>query len=379
MPKRKRHQKGSLQLRKVGKHKTWLFFYYENGRRRCKTIAAASKLFTKSQAEIAAQEIMTGINGRVDGSAGQAITFEQYVLEIYLPYCKKHRWKNSTTMTTENRIKSHLVDAFGDRQICSLRRQELQEFLENKAARGLSFSIVDHLRWDLRSILELAADDGYVERNPAGSINTPRQALPGEKRVMAREDVVKAIQILPLRESLIVKLAIFCGMRPGEIFGMKWGQVSDNCLEVLRRVYRGLVDTPKTRRSVRMVGLPPGVVADLAFWRSVSKHAGGDDWVFPSENPSTPLSRDNLWRRNIQPKLAKVGLGWATFQVMRRTYSSLSRVAGADRKVVADQMGHGIGVNLDEYTIASLDQRAAATAKLEAYLLKTAETSTAVM
>ena len=155
--------------------------------------------------------------------------------------------------------------------------------------------------------------------------------------------------------------------------------VSDNCLEVLRRVYRGLVDTPKTRRSVRKVGLPPGVVADLAFWRSVSKQAGGDDWVFASENPSTPLSRDNLWRRNIQPRLAKVGLGWARFQVMRRTYSSLSREAGADRKVVADQMGHGIGVNLDEYTIASLDQRAAATAKLEAYLLKTAETSTAVM
>ena len=92
-----------------------------------------------------------------------------------------------------------------------------------------------------------------------------------------------------------------------------------------------------------------------------------------------PLSRDNLWRRNIQPRLAKVELGWATFQVMRRTYSSLSREAGADRKVVADQMVHGIGVNLDEYTIASLDQRAAATAKLEAYLLKTAETSTAVM
>jgi hypothetical protein len=86
-----------------------------------------------------------------------------------------------------------------------------------------------------------------------------------------------------------------------------------------------------------------------------------------------------LSRRNIQPKLAAVGLGWASFQVMRRTYSSLSREAGADRKVVADQMGHGIGVNLDEYTITSLDQLTAATSKLEVYLLETAECPKEVM
>jgi hypothetical protein len=38
----------------------------------------------------------------------------------------------------------------------------------------------------------------------------------------------------------------------------------------------------------------------------------------PSETLQTPLSRDNVWRRSIQPKLAAAGLGWASFQVMRR-------------------------------------------------------------
>jgi integrase len=96
------------------------------------------------------------------------------------------------------------------------------------------------------------------ERNPAGSISTPRQAVAGEKKVMTRENVATAIRALGFREALIGKLAIFCGMRPGEIFGLKWGQVANDHVAILQRVYRGLVDTPKTKRSVRKIGLPPG-------------------------------------------------------------------------------------------------------------------------
>ena len=50
---------------------------------------------------------------------------------------------------------------------------------------------------------------------------------------------------------------------------------------------------------------------------------------------------------------------------MRRTHASLSRKAGIDPKLVADQLGHGLGVNLDVYTIAELDQRLLAVNALE--------------
>jgi integrase len=84
-----------------------------------------------------------------------------------------------------------------------------------------------------------------------------------------------------------------------------------------------------------------------------------------SESLTTPVGRDNLWRRNIEPPLKAIKLDWATFQIMRRTHASLSRKAGIDPKLVADQLGHGIGVNLDTYTIADLDQRLAAVNTLE--------------
>jgi hypothetical protein len=54
---------------------------------------------------------------------------------------------------------------------------------------------------------------------------------------------------------------------------------------------------------------------------------------------------------------------------MRRTHASLSRQAGLDPKLVADQLGHGLGVNLDVYTVAALEKRQHAVEGLEASLL----------
>jgi hypothetical protein len=41
----------------------------------------------------------------------------------------------------------------------------------------------------------------------------------------------------------------------------------------------------------------------------------------------------------MQPKLEKIGLDWATFQVLRKTNASLSKKYGVDPKVAADQRG----------------------------------------
>jgi len=79
----------------------------------------------------------------------------------------------------------------------------------------------------------------------------------------------------------------------------------------------------------------------------------------------TPISRDNLWRRNMQPKLAAVRLNWATFQVLRKTNASLSKKAGVDPKVAADQRGHGLGVSMEVYTISDRQQKSRAVKKLE--------------
>ena len=98
-----------------------------------------------------------------------------------------------------------------------------------------------------------------------------------------------------------------------------------------------------------------------------------DAFLFPSEAGVTPLRPDNLWKRDIRPRLTKVGLGWVNFQVLRRTNASLSRKAKIDDKVSADQRRHGPGVSLGVYAISDLDQKIEAVTRLESEVIEAPE------
>jgi len=71
----------------------------------------------------------------------------------------------------------------------------------------------------------------------------------------------------------------------------------------------------------------------------------------------------------MKPKLEKIGLDWATFQILRRTNGSLSKKYGIDPKIASDQRGHGIVVSLKVYTCSDREQKRDAVDKLEAAVL----------
>jgi hypothetical protein len=76
-----------------------------------------------------------------------------------------------------NRVSVHLVAPFSDRELSGFRRDELQDLLHLKVNKdGLSFSVVDHLRWDLKQSFDMAVAEGQVVRNPALLLFTPKEA-----------------------------------------------------------------------------------------------------------------------------------------------------------------------------------------------------------
>ena len=158
-------------------------------------------------------------------------------------------------------------------------------------------------------------------------------------------------------------------MRPGEIFALTWNRLQGHYAEIRQRVYKGQMDTPKTVKSVREVALSRGLIAEIEAWRQVSIDTQPKAWVFPSERIITPLAKDNCWRRHISPKLKEVGLGWVNFQVMRRTHSTLMKQLKWDPKVVADQLGHTLNVNLNVYTQAPMEMKVEAVNELEGALV----------
>jgi integrase len=294
-------------------------------------------------------------------------TFGDFVKNLVFPFCRR-RWKQSTCGTTEDRIRFHLIGHWNDRLIGSFNRDELQDFLDAKASK-LSFSTVDHLRWDLHQIFQFAVAERLIPSNPAELLFTPLEAKRAQTRAMTKEEVNKLFNALGLRERLIVKFCVIAGMRPGEVFALTRGAVSECHVEINQRVYRGIIDTPKTAKSVRKAAFSDGLLSDLSAWLNQMPNTGPSGWLFPSENLTTPLSRDNLWRRYIRPKLKDIRLEWVNFQVLRRTHSTLMRELNIDPKTVADQQGHTVDVNLNVYTETPVALKKQAVDGLESALI----------
>jgi integrase len=353
---RRRHQQGSLKIR-CG---SWVAQWWDHGRRRNKVLGIVSET-TKSEAKSKLAEIMARINGSRQAPSDQ-VKFENFVNQVYLPFYRR-KWKSSTIACNEDRVKRHITSEFGELALGSFTRTGLQDFLDRKTAVGLSFSTVDHLRWDWKQILGMAVAEGNLYKNPAILLFTPRQTRRTSKPVMTRQDVMLLFSVLEPRELLICMLATIAGMRPGEIFGLQWRHVQADRIEVEQRVYRGQIDSPKT--GPRSVALSNRLQVLFAQGRAFFGDPGPECWVFPSERLKTPLRKDNCWRRWIGPRLKSIGLGWVNFQVMRRTHASLMRELGVDPKTVADQLGHSVDVDLNVYSQTSIGVRRDAVNTLE--------------
>jgi integrase len=69
---------------------------------------------------------------------------------------------------------------------------------------------------------------------------------------------------------LIVALACFLGLRPGEIAGLRWEDFDSQEVHIRRSVVRGKIGTPKTVESLAPIPLIDPVRIPLELWRVIA-------------------------------------------------------------------------------------------------------------
>jgi integrase len=339
-------QRGSLKPVKYQGAKAWRAQWREAGKGRTRILWRCADL-SRGEARAELDRIVAAVSGREFQAAPIVDTLRQYTENEYLAQMTR-RWKASTAATTEQIIETHILCEIGARPLAAITRKELQALLDRKTTDGLSFSVVAHIRWQLRAILRMAKSDGLITTEPAEALVTPTQATT-DKRVIGPEDIVRAQMVHNLPERLILRLAVCEGMRPGEIVGLKIMDIQADGIHVERRIYRGKVDTPKSTRSRRLIPPTPATRELLVRYIELIGDGDPDCWLFASERGATPVSYSNIYRRRIQPALARVRLGYVNFQILRRSWVTEFSQVEEDPHVRARLGGHSVDVHENHY------------------------------
>ena len=255
----------------------------------------------------------------------------------------------------------HIAPALGRVKLKALSPAHLQGFYRAKLDAGLSPRTVQYLHVVLHRALKQALRWGLVPRNVSEAVDPPRvrreeirPLSPAQARTLletARDDRLEALYVL----------AVHCGLRQGELLGLKWDDVDleRGTLQVRRTLSGGTFTAPKTAKSRRTVRLKQSALEALRRHlerQLVEIDRAGPLWqenglIFATER-GTPLNRHNLGSRSFKPLLKRAGLPQSTrFHDLRHTCATLLLVQGIHPKVVQELLGHSnVGITLDTYS-----------------------------
>lgn len=188
----------------------------------------------------------------------------------------------------------------------------------------------------LRTLCNAAVRDGLLVNSPCtlSGAATVRRA---ERQTAAPEQVAQLAANMPTRYAAAVTVAAWSGLRQGELFALRRGDVdlSAGCVHV-RRGRDGLT---KTAGSVRTVYLPGFVTATLAAHLARFTGSGPDALVFPSATGSMVAS-SNLSVIFARARGRVGGLDSLTWHDLRHTGATLAYTAGANIREVQRRLGH---------------------------------------
>jgi len=322
---RDRYQEGSLVL--VGKRvKKWRGHYYIYQRRpdgsevrRFRNIPLGLKVqMDKGEAKIKLREIITRETRGV-APVPADITLRWFYLNRYLPQ-KEKQWKVTSQPKTKRFIENYLLKRFGGILLPDLDKFALQTYL-NELAPNFSKSVLTKVRVYLNSILDEAVELEFIAKNQARKLAVPRSGKKVANVHLTPEQIPQVLFQLSDRDRLIVRMFLVLGLRPGEMFALRWNDKVGNSLRIDSSITDGIEVETKTEGSDSYVWLPASIDAELEFLRSTVKDASPEAFIFPSAR-GTAINTNNFLFRTLKEAGKNAGIERATHQMLRRTCST---------------------------------------------------------
>lgn len=254
----------------------------------------------------------------------------------------------------KNAVNNHIIPAIGDMRLSSLKKNHLQELLNNIVTDGKQRT-AEIVRLTLKQIIQTAIEEQYIYVDISNKLSLPQRQTK-EKRALT-DDEVKMISDADLssKQRTFIDILYYTGMRRGEALALR---VSDFDF-VNKKVYvnktvifKGntpfVKDTTKTKAGIREIPMPDMLIKSLKQYLNESSNVSYLFTQITNTNMMTVSSFYNFWRGIMKT----AGLpNDVTPHILRHTYATKLYYAGVDLKTAQYLLGHSnIKITLEIYT-----------------------------
>jgi len=309
-----------MGIRKRGK-KYYIDVYYKGTRiRECvgESKRLAERVYVKRKSEL--------VENRFFDKRKVSKTKLSRLVELYLEYSKAHKrsFKREKTSTRA------LLKNIGDRQLSQITPLGIEDYIKTRLnqisyrkKRPVSPATVNRELACLRHMFTKAIEWELIDHNPAKKVKSLKEKNK-RLRFLSVEEMEKLLDTCYGHLKLIVKMAIFSGMRKSEILNLKWRDVDfQNNLIVLTDTKSGKAREIPLNKILREVlsGVPRHLKSDYVFCNQEGK-------------PYRQL------RASFRNALRRAGISDCTFHDLRHTFASHMVMSGVDINTLREILGH---------------------------------------
>jgi integrase len=316
--------------------------------------------WTSSLAEAKSWRVdaMAGIaRGTVSGDRGRPLkeATDDYVKQARAGVILNRNgqaYKPGVVRGLEQSFRLRIVPAFGaTTRLGDLRRVDVQRAVDRWRADGLSPSAVRNTLNALRALCRHAERRGEITASPCANIDLPR-VVGRRERVASPSEGLRLVAALGVDERPVYALALFAGLRLGELRALRWMDIdSQRGLVLVRRSWdpREGAGLPKSDAGVRDIPIVRPLSRILEAHRRSCEWSGDPRALVLGREAHVPFSdtglRGRALRRWAASSLEPIGLHEA-----RHTAASWFIAAGVNLKAVSTILGHSsIAITLDRY------------------------------
>lgn len=263
----------------------------------------------------------------------------------------------------------------GSIKLSSLRATHLQEYYKKLLDSGISANIVRTINKHLGTSMNLALKQGLVMRNYCDLVTLPKASKKDAEKIKCFSEAEQRMFIASLngnRNKPLYLTAFGCGLRIGEIMGLKWEDIDFNnsTMSIKRaisniskvqsdgtRKWSVLEHTPKTETSIRTIPIPDALLIELKQHKKEQNKEKLKHGELYSDNGlvfctvlGNYLDTRNL-TRSYERLLKKIGIPYKSFHSLRHTYATRLFEHNVPVKTVQSLLGHkDITTTMNIYT-----------------------------